>query len=257
MRHRASTHHLTRPCLPRSGLQNTTASINAILVQASVVIVPLLEAAPANMGSRAAAMVAKLLPSALALGGVVMLTVAPSEGQKQDDPTMGILMSLCSAACYALHTIRLSEYGDVDATVQAAGQVLVNTGLDVLAMPLSPASAQWVLLGGRIALRRLAIAATWNGIMVVGLTTWAMSYAQQAFAASTAALAYAMEPVFAAMMAAIGLNEILTSPQMFGGALVVGANIVAACGGGVWLAHLCFARPQKIVPGRLSTSDED
>ena len=140
-----------------SGLQNTTASINAILVQASVVIVPLLEAAPPNMGSRAAATLARLLPSALALGGVVLLTVAPSEGQRQEDPTMGILMSLSSAgparpcvppipqlpprravlrkrqrtasltcahraACYALHTIRLSEYGDVDATVQAAGQ---------------------------------------------------------------------------------------------------------------------------------------
>ena len=135
-------------------------------------------------------------------------------------------------------------------------QVLINTGLDVLAMPLSPASVQWMLLGGRVALRRLAVAAAWNGIMVVGLTTWAMSYAQQAFAASTAALAYAMEPVFAAAFAAIGLGEVLSSPQMFGGALVVGANIVAAVGGGVWLAQLCFAPTEKIAPA-IDEADEE
>ena len=162
--------------------------------------------------------------------------------------------------------------------MQAAGQVLVNTGLDILAMPLSRASMQWLMLGGRVALRRLAVAAAWNGIMVVCLTTWAMSFAQQAFAASTAALAYAMEPVFAAMFAAVhkrparllalhpraslvaatraqvGLGEFLTAPQMFGGALVVGANIVAAVGGGVWVVSLCFPHAaEKIAP----VSDED
>jgi len=82
---------------PPSGLENTTASINAILVQAAVVIVPLLEAVPPTKGSGTAALLGRLMPSALALGGVVLLTVAPGEGQKQDDPTMGILFSLSSA----------------------------------------------------------------------------------------------------------------------------------------------------------------
>ena len=36
------------------------------------------------------------------------------------------------------------------------------------------------------ALQRLALAASWNGLFVVGATTWAMSYAQQAFPAALA-----------------------------------------------------------------------
>ena len=58
-----------------------------------------------------------------------------------------------------------------------------------------------------------------------------MSYAQQAFPASTAALAYAMEPLFAALFAAAILQESLHWLQLLGGALVVAANVVAAVGG--------------------------
>ena len=70
-------------------------------------------------------------------------------------------------------------------------------------------------------MRRLALAACWNGVFVVGATTWAMSFAQQAFSASTAALAYAMEPLFAALFAAAILHESIHELQLLGGTLVV------------------------------------
>jgi len=72
------------------------------------------------------------------------------------------------------------------------------------------------------------MAASWNGVVVVGATTWAMSYAQQAFSASTAALAYAMEPVCAALIAIVALGDVLAPLQMLGGGLVILANIAAA-----------------------------
>jgi len=70
---------------------------------------------PVRKASRLAIVAARLLPSLIALGGV-------------------IVFSLVSAVCYAIHTMRLSEYADVDPTAQASGQVLVNALLDVAAM---------------------------------------------------------------------------------------------------------------------------
>ena len=67
-------------------------------------------------------------------------------------------------------------------------------------------------------------------MVVVGGTTWAMSYAQQAFSASTAALAYAMEPLFASVLAASILHDTLGLDQLLGGALILGANILSAVG---------------------------
>jgi len=233
------------------GLQGTTATVNAVLVQASVVIVPLFDSAeaPVRKASRLAIVVARLLPSLIALGGVIVLTSAPSaEGagtELKQEATMGMVFSLVSAVCYALHTMRLSEYADVDATAQAAGQVLVNALLDVAAMPVAAMlttanEGGWLASASREALRRLALAACWNGVLVVGATTWAMSFAQQAFSASTAALAYAMEPLFAALFAAAILHESIHELQLLGGALVVLANVLVAVGSTQVLS--CFSR---------------
>ena len=60
---------------------------------------------------------------------------------------------------------------------------------------------------------------------MVGATTWAMSFAQQAFPASTAALAYAMELLFAALFAA---GESIHLLQLLGGGLAVLATVVAS-----------------------------
>lgn len=57
-----------------------------------------------------------------------------------------------------------------------------------------------------------------------------MSYAQQACSASTAALAYATEPLFAAVLAAFVLGDSISSMQLAGGALVFAANVLAAIG---------------------------
>lgn len=117
----------------------------------------------------------------------------------------------------------------MDATTQAAGQVLVNAVLDLMAMPLVfgiGGGRHWLSSAPLESRRRLAMAACWNGVLVVGATTWAMSFAQQAFPASTAALAYAMEPLFAAVFAAIVLHEDLGLLQLAGGCLIVAANVL-------------------------------
>ena len=177
----------TRPDRARAlGLAGTSATSNAILVQASV-------AARRHAPDRA---VAPWVPTRRGRTPRHRSVIERRRPRPAADGGLGIALSLCSAAFYALHTLRLSEYGDVHATVQAAGQVVSNAVLDILALPLAGRfaggnAAAWLSGAHHGALRRLALASAWNGVMIVGVTTWAMSFAQQAFPATTAALAYA------------------------------------------------------------------
>jgi drug/metabolite transporter (DMT)-like permease len=50
--------------------------------------------------------------------------------------------------------------------------------------------------------------------------------AQRSFRASTAAVAYAMEPLFAAAFAVVVVDESLGLVQLVGGALIVAANVL-------------------------------
>ena len=113
------------------GLAATSATTNAILVQASVVVVPLIDppegGAPKGRRHAAARWLVRLTPSLLALGGVAMICGIGRDqpAGRHDEPentAVGIGFSLASAAFYAMHTLRLSHYGDVDPTLQALGQ---------------------------------------------------------------------------------------------------------------------------------------
>ena len=231
------------------GLGGTSATTNAILVQSSVVIVPLLDRSrPVGGGGscRPVVYLRHLLPSIFALGGIFLLTVAPNVlGSAQEtaaasaETSFGVLCSLASAAFYALHTVRLSEYGDVDATLQATGQIAVNTALDLLSMPVAALmlgkgagsnSLRWLRQAWNAkqstSLRRLCTAALWNGVVVTAATTWGMSFAQRTVPASSAVVAYAMEPLFAALFSAVFLHDQFGVLQILGGVLILAANVI-------------------------------
>ena len=219
------------------GLMGTKATTNAILVQSSVIFVPLLEGLPPNQ--TCTDRLSFLLPSLLALGGIALITVAPElsgdEGADLEEQTMfGIGCSLAAAFSYAMHTVRLSTYRDVDATIQATGQVVANAALDLVALcacsmlRLGKPPIKWLRSHvTRTGIQPLLWAAVWNGVMIVGATTWAMSYAQRAVRASTAALAYAMEPAVACIFCSLVLDETVGPMEMAGAALVVSANVLA------------------------------
>ena len=221
------------------GLTGTSATTNAILVQSSVVFVTLFENSARSLMPRER--LQHLMPSLLALVGVALITLAPgllrdahaASAVRPTETPAGVACSLLSAAFYAMHTVRLSAYGDVDATVQATGQVSVNAILDVVVVSIAASFSlggnmrRWLVRADSAALKRLCVGATWNGVMIVGGTTWAMSYAQRTFRASTAALAYAMEPLFASLLAALILGDSIEPVQLLGGVFVVGANVLA------------------------------
>jgi len=237
------------------GLASTSATINALLVQASVIFVPLLDAyaarsqPPSTDGPRG---LARWAPSLLALSGVALVSGSSALIVDGSTNAAGVTLSLLAAVCYSVHTHRLSSYADVGALEQASGQLLVTLGLDALvlaaaaalhacgtgalgglaAKPLLQAvltpALPWLSGAAPATLRSLALGAAWNGVATCALTTWAMSFAQKTFAASTAALAYALEPCFAIGFASILLHESATIWQLAGGALVVLSNLLAS-----------------------------
>jgi drug/metabolite transporter (DMT)-like permease len=141
------------------GLKSTSVTTNAILVQASVIVVPLLDRSGGDMRrSTWGRLMRRLIPSTLALLGVVLLTIGPDASlvasvasvvTVAEEDWKGIAFSLVSAACYALHTVRLSAYGDVEPTAQASPPPLPSaTHRRILSCTLAAATR----IGGRHAL---------------------------------------------------------------------------------------------------------
>ena len=99
------------------GLASTSATINALLVQASVIFVPLLERSqPASTGPRG---LLRWAPSLLALSGVALVSGSSALIVDGSTNAAGVTLSLLAAVCYSVHTHRLSSYGDVGALEQA------------------------------------------------------------------------------------------------------------------------------------------
>jgi len=265
------------------GLRWTTATLNAILVQSSVVLVPFLEpllsetsdAATGNGDRDRPSPWRRFGPSALALCGIVLVTLFDAAGDATGGAAGGtaagpradarrgiaVVASLAAALCYAVHTMRLGAYSDVDAAAQAAGQVAANAALDLFALVAWRAVHVFLDFGAAdtafsaaawLASPRVLIGVLWNGVFVVGATTWAMSFAQQAVPPATAALAYALEPFFAAVFAAAALGDALAPQQLIGGACVVAAN-AAAAGAFDSCSH---RRAEKAAPPRDASDDD-
>ena len=101
------------------GLASTSATINALLVQASVIFVPLLERSqPASDGEHPRGL-ARWAPSLLALCGVALVSGSSALIVDGSTNAAGVTLSLLAAVCYSVHTHRLSSYGDVGALEQA------------------------------------------------------------------------------------------------------------------------------------------
>ena len=214
------------------GLEGVSAMTSAVLVESAVVLVPMMSPRFARPLWR------QWAPSLVALAGIVLLVGGGGEPCAADAAATpaAVALSLFSAGMFAAHTVRTDEYDDVEPVTQALGQVGVAAGLDVLYLAsCADTSTAWLdAAAGGPQLAHLLLAAGWCGVVTCAFTTWAQSYAQQAFSTTTAALAYALDPVFAALFAALLLHESLDGAQALGGALVVAANLAAdaPAGGG-------------------------
>jgi hypothetical protein len=80
------------------------------------------------------------------------------------------------------------------------------------------------------------------GVIVTGLGTWLMAFGQARISGVRTAMIFALEPIWAASLAAFFLGERLGLLGWCGGALVVAANVLP----GIW------QKPRKAVPAATS-----
>ena len=203
------------------GLYETGASVNAVLVQTSVLLVSVMDATQ-KIRLRRPACTKSVIPAFIAFAGILLVV---DDADSRANTWFGLACSCASACAYALHTWRLSVYSDVDSGAQAFGQLVVNSLLDVLSLTAVASFEDDLDWEKWLHDKSFIGVVCWNGLVVVAFATWAMSYAQKRVDPVSAAIAYAFEPVFACVFAALLLHEKLTSYQLVGALMLFASNL--------------------------------
>jgi drug/metabolite transporter (DMT)-like permease len=200
------------------GLQRTTASRSGFLTGTVVVFVPLIEYAVYRKRPALPALIGVLL----AFVGITVLS-SPWAGVSQATATGDILTLLCAivfagqivalgriAPKYPVLPLLLLQLATIAVLAAAAGPL-------VEVQHFSGTPRLW------LALLYLALLAT---LLAFGVQTWA----QKVLPPVRVALISSLEPVFAALWAALLIGERLTPRELAGGALIVLGVVVGEAG---------------------------
>ena len=209
----------------------------AFLVQATTVIVPMLEAALC----RRAVSGRTWFACAMATSGIALLSFGGGGAPASALPpghALGDALALTSAAFFAMHVVRLQgfaaacvplELAWVKAATQAALTLaLVLAGVAFGIFEVVP-TLDGLAVAGPHTIAAVCALVAWNGVVPSAYTVWAQGFAQRAISAPRANLFYSAQPLAAAALAAAFLGESLGAHGAAGGALIVGACVI---GGG-------------------------
>ncbi len=176
-------------------------------------------------------LVTKKRPSAENLAGLTLATAGFALLAWPQDFTAvnrGDLLVLVTAVAYAYIVVRLSEAsGRHDVRWFAAGQITCAAGVTLLLrLAVGPftggrerylrAEALPFVLDGQ-----LLACLVWMSLAATVVTFLLMTWAQARMSATHAAVIYALEPVFATLLAGLFLGERLSGRDLGGGALVL------------------------------------
>ena len=197
--------------LQTAGLERTSVSSTGFITGMYVVLTPLLALALFRVRVGAAAWIGV----SLATVGLTLLS-----GVHQGS-VLGDLLVLAGAAVYSLQIVLMERYAPrYDAIAFTLVEMLTSfVGLLVIAVALGqlPVPHGWTV---------------WSALLVTGVFASALAYlaqtwAQRHMSATHAAILYALEPVWAALLAAWLLGERLGSRGLWGGALVLAGIVVS------------------------------
>lgn len=193
------------------GMLTTSASKAAFITGLSVILTPIVGAIWLRQWIPLRAWLAALL----ALAGLGLMTLNPHEGL-----AVGDVWVLGTALAYAAYIVYLGE-------VAVRHKPLVLTSLQIVVVTVF--SWGWATPRLHI-LKSLSTseiyALLYLAVFATALVLWLQTLAQRVVPAYTAALIFALEPVFAAVFAYYMLGEMLSPQGWFGGALVVLAMIL-------------------------------
>ena len=199
------------------GLASTTPSRSAFLTSLYVIFVPLLSVALTGHRPRSSSWLGALA----ALGGLGLMTW--QGGLLRWQP--GDLLTLACALAFALHILGVGVLaGRYDFRRMFVIQILTAMVMLTLMLPLESIHFNPSL--------RLLLAVVATGVLATHLALYIQNRAQRRTSASRAAIIFAMEPVFAALVTAMlasGRSD-LTLIQGCGGVLIVIGLVIAGLG---------------------------
>ena len=197
------------------GLQTTAAGKAAFITGLSVVLVPLMAAA--LFGAR---------PSRPALVGVTLAAVGLGllTLDRHLRPTRGDLWVLGCAVAFALHILSTGYFTERHA-------VLPFTLAQLLTVAALTTAAALIFERRRLLPSPdMLPAALYMGLVATALIFSTQTWAQRHTTSTHTALIFSLEPVFAAMFAALFADEMLTVREGLGGALVLSGMLSAELG---------------------------
>ena len=199
------------------GQHRTTASRSGFLTGLLVIFVPLLEYA----FFRRKVARAYLAGTALAVVGMAVLSRGGSAGETR---LLGDVLTVGCAIVFALHIVVL---GRVAPRHPVLPLLLVQlAGASLLALALAPALELPRFVRTPATVAALGYLAVFATLVAFGIQTWA----QKKLPAVRFALLSALEPVFAALWAALLIGERLSAAELAGGALIVAGVAVGEAG---------------------------
>jgi drug/metabolite transporter (DMT)-like permease len=204
--------------LQTEGLQRTSASRSGFLTGLLVVFVPLLEMALFRKKPPLPA----LLGVALAFCGMALLS-----GPWREQAPAALVGDLLTVGCSVIFAAHILALGRVASRHPVLPLLLLQLGsVAVAALLIGPAVEQqrlsWSPRMG-LALAYLSLACT---LLAFGVQTWAQRHTTPV----RIALISALEPVFAALWAALLLGERLSPVELAGGALIVCGVVLGEVG---------------------------
>jgi drug/metabolite transporter (DMT)-like permease len=195
--------------LQTEGLQRTTASRSGFLTGTLVVLVPLIELAVFRKRPALPATIGVLL----AFVGMTVLSAPWSNASNAT--ALGDALTLACALVFAAQIVALGRIAPRHAVLPLLLLQLATIGaLAALAGPVVDAQQFSATPRLWLALLYLAVFAT---LLAFGVQTWA----QKILPPVRVALISALEPVFAALWAALLIGERLTLRELMGGALIM------------------------------------
>jgi len=212
------------------GLQEASVTVTAFLTNLTVLFTPLF----GFLFFREKLNRSLLLGAAIAFVGVFLLT-NPSGGEFGRPETLVLL----SSVCYGLQIQLIPRYTQGrDAEVMTFGLFLHFVWLSLL--PLIPFRAGWEMLNPEFLYRAMGPvgdgrwidrwAILWStgylAVLASVLAMWIFMRYQREIPATRAAILYAFEPVFAALLAWSVLSEPMGWRKVAGGAIILLGNLV-------------------------------
>lgn len=195
-----------------SGLRYTTASRSAFITGLFVVLVPLLSSAVKQVRPHKA----ELLGAVCALIGTSLMT----SGDLNLKPNRGDLLTLGCSFAYSGHMLAVAHYSRRSGIERLSVFQIAFVALFAW-LAVAWAETPHIVWSGRL-LFALAFTATFATALCFLIYTWA----QRHTSASRAALLFALEPVFAGLLAWLFAGDSWTGRALLGAALILSGIVL-------------------------------